>query len=80
MRIVPFLCSTAITITLVAVLDRPLGKFPPVGSFFSPQYGFLHNAEPIEQDFGGSPNMKGVQGPVEVYFDDRLVPHVFGCS
>ena len=77
MRILPFFCSAAITIGLVVALDRPLGKVPPLGSFFSPQYGFWQNAEPVNQDFGGALSLQGLQGPVQVYFDDRLVPHVF---
>ena len=73
MRILPFFCSAAITIGLVVALDRPLGKVPPLGSFFSPQYGFWQNAEPVNQDFGGALSLQGLQGPVQVYFDDRLV-------
>lgn len=46
MRIVPFLCSTAITVALVAVFDRPLGKVPPLGAFL------VHN-----MDFGKMPNL-----------------------
>jgi len=80
MRIVPFLCSTAITIALVALLDNSLGKIPPLGSFLSPQYGFWQNAEPINQDYGGKLLLTGIKGPVEVYFDERLVPHVFATN
>jgi len=80
MRFVPFLSSTAVTIALVALLDNPLGKVPPPGPFFSPQYGFWQNAEPIDQDYSGTLTCNGLQGPVEVYFDDRLVPHVFASN
>ncbi|MBM3412745.1 MAG: penicillin acylase family protein [Bacteroidetes bacterium] len=80
MRIVPFLSSTAVTIALVALLNNPLGKVPPPGPFFSPQYGFWQNAEPINQDYNGTLTFDGLQGPVEVYFDDRLVPHVFASN
>ena len=53
MRIAPFLASAAATIALVIVLDRPIGKIPPLGKFLSPQYGFWQNAEPLNMDYGG---------------------------
>lgn len=77
MRIAPFLASAAATIALVIVLDRPIGKIPPLGKFLSPQYGFWQNAEPLNMDYGGSIKLTGLKGEATVYFDDRLVPHVF---
>ena len=77
MRIAPFLASATLSIALVVALDRPLGKIPPLGKFLSPQYGFWQNAEPIGMDYGGTLQLKGLKGDATVYFDDRLVPHVF---
>ena len=77
MRIGSFLVSATLSIALVVALDRPLGKIPPLGKFLSPQYGFWQNAEPIGMDYGGTLQLKGLKGDATVYFDDRLVPHVF---
>lgn len=77
MRIGPFLASATLAIALVVVLDRPLGKVPPLGKFLSPQYGFWQNAEPVDYDYGGALSLPGVKGTTSVYFDERLVPHVF---
>jgi len=77
MRIGPFLACATLSIALVVALDRPLGKIPPLGKFLSPQYGFWQNAEPIGMDYGGTLQLNGQKGDATVYFDDRLVPHVF---
>jgi penicillin amidase len=77
MRIVPFLLSISVTVILIIVLSIPLGSVPPLGRFLSPQHGFWVNAEPVNKDFSEDLNFSQLQNKVEVYFDDRLVPHVF---
>lgn len=49
----------------------------PFGEFLSIQEGIWQNAEPKNESFSADLNLNGLQGKVEVYFDDRLVPHVF---
>jgi penicillin amidase len=78
MRIVPFAISTIATAGLVFALNRPLGPLPmPAGKFLSPQHGFWQNAEPAGQDFDADLSFADLKGKAEVYFDERLVPHVF---
>jgi penicillin G amidase len=81
MRILPFLLSTAATITLVLLLNTSLtigGKpAPAFGKFLSPQHGFWQNAESDDTNFGGALSFPSLKGKVDVYFDERLVPHVF---
>jgi penicillin G amidase len=78
MRITPFIISTLATAGLVYVLNRPIGPLPmPAGKFLSPQHGFWQNAEPSNTSFDGELNFADLKGKAEVYFDDRLVPHVF---
>jgi penicillin amidase len=79
MRIVPFAISTVVTAGLVFALNRPLGdKVPmPLGKFLSPQHGFWQNAEPAGQSFNANLKFPELKGNAEVYFDERLVPHVF---
>lgn len=77
MRIIPFLISISVTIILIVVLNMQWGRLPPVGKFLSPQHGFWQNAEPVDKDFNASLQFHPLQGKAEVYFDDRLVPHVF---
>ena len=77
MRIVPFLISITVTVILVIVLNIPIGTMPPLGRFLSPQHGFWVNAEPVNKNFTEELNFPGLTNKVEVYLDDRLVPHVF---
>lgn len=77
MRLIPGIISAVVTTALIVVCSMPIGPLPPAGKFFSPQHGFWQNAEPE-----GSikdlvlQNLK-LKRPVNVYFDNRLVPHIF---
>jgi len=77
MRIVPFVISTVVTAGLVFVLNKQWGSIPPMGKFLSPQLGFWQNAEPSGQSFDADLTFSELKGKAEVYFDERLVPHVF---
>ena len=77
MRILPFAISAIITGGLVFALNKQWGTIPPMGKFLSPQHGFWQNAEPADEGFDETLNFPGLKGKAEVYFDDRLVPHVF---
>lgn len=81
MRILPFVISSLLTIALIWVLNTSLtigGKpAPAFGKFLSPQHGFWQNAEKANADFNGDLSFPGLAGKVDVYFDERLVPHVF---
>lgn len=77
MKVVPFLISAAITAGFVYVLNTRLGKAPALGSFLSPQHGFWQNAEPFDYNYNQAISLPGLNGTVQVYFDERLVPHVY---
>lgn len=77
MRFFPFLLSAILTIAIVYALNRSWGTVPPMGKFLSPQQGFWQNAEPADYDFSGDFSFPALKGKVNIYFDDRLVPHVF---
>jgi len=77
MKIGPFLISVVITTGLVYGLNKKWGSIPPMGKFLSPQFGFWQNAEPAENDFAADRKFAGLKGKAEIYFDNRLVPHVF---
>lgn len=74
---VPFIVSTVITTGLVVALNKKWGSVPPMGKFLSPQHGFWQNAEATDHDFTADIIFPELKGKTDVYFDDRLVPHVF---
>jgi penicillin amidase len=78
MRLVPFAISAVVTAGLVYALNHPLGPLPmPAGKFLSPQHGFWQNADPSGKSFDADLKFPELKGKAEVYFDERLVPHVF---
>ena len=76
-RLIAFSISLITTVGLVYVLNCSFGKVPAIGKFFSPQHGFWQQAEPYEHDYDEQYKLKGLNGEVSVYFDERLVPHIY---
>lgn len=81
MKIVPSLLSALVTVALVYVLNTPLStgesKTPRLGYFLSPQHGFWQNAESANTNYNDEVKLSGLEGKVEVFIDDRLVPHIY---
>ncbi|PSL48278.1 penicillin amidase [Chitinophaga niastensis] len=91
MRIIPAIITAAFTLSLTYVLSHKLGEvpllgnllshklkqIPPLGSLLSPQTGFWQNAEAIGERPREQLLLPALSGKVEVWFDDRMVPHIF---
>lgn len=77
MRFIFSLITSAITIALIVVFNTTWMLPAPLGKLLSPQHGIWQNAEPVDADFNQVLNFSNLKGNTEVYFDDRLVPHVF---
>ncbi len=81
MRLFWFFLSATITTSLILVLNMQLNvgksKTPRLGMFLSPQKGFWQNAEPKDISFDENVSLKGLKTNADVYFDDRLVPHIY---
>lgn len=84
MHIVKFSISALITIALIYVLNIQIqvgkDKLPRLGLFLSPQKGFWANAEASNASFDGNVKLKGLQANGDVYFDERLVPHIYATT
>jgi len=81
MRLLPLIASAILTTGLVFILDTQLKigntKAPRLGYFLSPQHGFWKNAEKINTNFDATIIANELKGNVDVYVDDRLVPHIY---
>lgn len=81
MRVIPSILGAAVTIGLIILLNMqlPLGgtKTPRLGNFLSPQKGFWQNAESANTLYVVEIKSDELKGKVEVYLDERLVPHVY---
>lgn len=77
MRIIPFIASAVICSGLVVILNTKLVLPAPLGKLLSPQHGIWQNAEAADKDFTADLKFPQLNGKVEVYLDERLVPHIF---
>jgi penicillin G amidase len=77
MRLIPFLSTAIITTGLVTVLNSTLVLPAPLGKVLNPQSGVWQNAEKSNEDFNANLSFPNLKGEANVYFDERLVPHVF---
>ena len=77
MRIIPFSISVVVTIALVLLLGTKLFLPAPLAELLSPQHGVWQNAEPATINYSTELSFPRLKGKASVYFDERLVPHVF---
>lgn len=76
-RKVQLLIAVLLLGAVIYFYSIPLGSLPPVGNFFHPTKGFWGNAETRELTGSIDLNLEGLQEPVEIYYDERGVPHIF---
>ncbi len=77
MRFILLFITASITTALCFLLDSTILFQVPIGRLLSPQEGIWQNAESVNEDFSESIHLPQLKGRTTVYFDDRLVPHVF---
>lgn len=77
MRIAPFLTSAIVTVAFIFALNNRWGSVPALGRFLSPQTGFWQVSEADGENLNEELHFAGLKGKVNVYLDNRLVPHVF---
>lgn len=69
--------SVLLLAALIFSFSTQFGSVPPLGSFFHPIEGFWGNAEKRELTGSIDLNLEGLQDSVEIYYDNRGVPHIF---
>jgi len=74
---VKFILFLLLTVGLIVLLNTKLGMAPPFGRFLNPFQGFWQNAEKANAWKDEEAKVTGLKDEVKVYFDERLVPHVF---
>jgi penicillin amidase len=77
MKIISFVVSAIVTVILILLLNTKIVLPVPLGQLLNPQTGLWQNAEPVNENYSAQLSFPKLQGKVKVYFDDRLVPHVF---
>lgn len=77
MRIILSIFFAAVTAALCYILNTKVLLPAPLGKLLAPQEGLWQNAEPLDKDFSADLKFPSLGGNVQVYLDDRLVPHIF---
>jgi penicillin G amidase len=77
MKIISFLAAAIFTFVLIVILNTKMVAPAPLGKLLSPQHGLWQNAEPADKSFSEDLKFTNLKGKTSVYFDERLVPHVF---
>lgn len=71
-----FLLSLGLLVVLTLVFNFRISVLPPLGKFFDPFGGFWQNAETNHFPAMNEHPLVGVKAPVQVQFDQRMVPHI----
>lgn len=77
MKIVTFIFSAMVSIALVYILNTKMVLPAPLGKLLAPQSGVWQNAENDNEGFSADLQFPTLNGNTTVYFDERLVPHIF---
>jgi penicillin G amidase len=77
MKYVSFILVFLITLSLGFVLSVQFGSVPPLGKLLDPNHGFWQNCFSEDMDFVDEIGMGNLTEPVNVIYDENLIPHVF---
>jgi penicillin amidase len=65
---------------LLYAFNTKFGVVPPLAKFLNPYTGFWQNADAASDYSDSEYSLSGLKDEVKVFFDDRLVPHVFAAN
>ena len=80
MKIVKVVISVLFSIALIFTLNNKFGDTPPLAKFLDPFNGFWANADSKKQASENIINIEGLEGEVEIHFDDQMIPHIFASN
>ncbi len=77
MKYISFFFILAVTIALAVVVSIPLGQIPPLAPLLDPNHGFWQNSVSEDQLAQEEIDLQNLGSPVEVIYDQNLIPHIF---
>ena len=77
MNKVKALICIIIPIILAYLLNTKFGDTPPVAKLLNPFMGFWQNAESDLISSSKKLSLKGAKDDIDIFFDDKMIPHVF---
>ncbi|HQW55447.1 MAG TPA: penicillin acylase family protein [Saprospiraceae bacterium] len=80
MRYISAVVTLIILSALIIFMDRSWGRLPALGRLLSPWNGYMNDPGLFRQDSFQTFSLKELNAEVKVYFDDRMVPHIFATT
>ncbi len=80
MKKIGLLLFLFLSIAMTYYLNKPIGKIPPFGKFLDPFNGFWQNSEWKGKDENQEIINGKVGEDVQVFMDERMVPHIFASN
>lgn len=80
MKYFKLLLSLVISVALIYLLNNNIGSIPPLGKLLSPQHGLWRNGDIASDYTNATLNLPNLKGKAHIYFDKRLVPHIFASN
>ena len=77
MKYFSFFLMLAITAALAMAVSIPLGEIPPIAPLLDPNHGFWQNSISEDQLAIEEIDLENLGAPVEVVYDQNLIPHIF---
>lgn len=77
MNKVKALICIIIPILLAYALNTKFGDTPPIAKLLNPFMGFWQNAENDMVASSKNLSLKGAKDNIDIFFDDKMIPHVF---
>jgi len=77
MKYFSFFLVLAITAALAVAVSIPLGEIPPIAPLLDPNHGFWQNSISEDQLAIEEIDLENLSAPVEVVYDQNLIPHIF---
>lgn len=75
MKIFKFILSLILAVGIFYALNTKLGQIPPLGKFLSPNQGIWQNE--VTEGESKDISIEGLSAPVQIHYDEHLIPHVF---
>lgn len=80
MKYFGFLASLIASLVLAIVLSLNIGQVPPLAGLLDPYHGIWQNAYSEDDLADDQVILKNLTAPVEVVYDEDLIPHVFASN
>lgn len=77
MKYISFVLVVVITVGLGVVVSLPIGQIPPLAPLLDPYHGFWQNSISEDQLATEEIDLENLSAPVEVVYDQNLIPHIF---